>query len=153
MRKTENKRVLISIRPEWAIKIFNGVKTMEIRKSAPNIKPPFKCYVYCTKGNPKDPWQRCETHNHKSGKIHLCNGFVMGEIIITGILEGYTGETIKQMEESSLVEASELYAYSKGGKLYGWKIEKVKLYDKPKPLRKLGLQKAPQSWRYITENE
>ena len=44
-----NKAVLISIRPEWCKKIAGGQKTVEIRKTAPNLKKPFKCYIYCTK--------------------------------------------------------------------------------------------------------
>lgn len=43
------KSVLISIRPEWCDKIASGEKTIEIRKSKPKLKPPFKCYIYCTK--------------------------------------------------------------------------------------------------------
>lgn len=43
------KSVLISIRPEWCKRIASGQKTIEIRKTCPKIKPPFKCYVYCTK--------------------------------------------------------------------------------------------------------
>ena len=44
-----SKAVLISIRPEWCKKIAGGQKTVEIRKTAPNLKKPFKCYIYCTK--------------------------------------------------------------------------------------------------------
>lgn len=45
-----SKAVLISIRPEWARKILNGSKTVEIRKTAPKCGVPFKCYIYCTAG-------------------------------------------------------------------------------------------------------
>lgn len=46
-----SKAVLISIRPEWARKILNGSKTVEIRKNTPfYVDAPFKCYIYCTKG-------------------------------------------------------------------------------------------------------
>lgn len=43
----------ISIRPEWCVKILNGEKTVEIRKNRPKLKPPFKCYIYCTKAPKK----------------------------------------------------------------------------------------------------
>ena len=39
---TEHKAVLLSIRPEWCVKILNGEKTVEIRKNRPKLKPPFK---------------------------------------------------------------------------------------------------------------
>lgn len=40
-----SKAVLISIRPEWARKILNGSKTVEIRKTAPKCGVPFKCLL------------------------------------------------------------------------------------------------------------
>ena len=43
------KSILMSIRPEWARKIFDGEKTIEVRKTRPLIDMPFKVYVYCTK--------------------------------------------------------------------------------------------------------
>lgn len=43
------KSVLISIRPKWCELIASGKKTVEVRKTRPKLKPPFKCYIYCTK--------------------------------------------------------------------------------------------------------
>ena len=43
------KAVLISIQPKWVEKIANGEKTIEVRKTRPNLQTPFKCYIYCTK--------------------------------------------------------------------------------------------------------
>lgn len=47
------KAVLLSIRPKWCKKIANLQKTVEIRKTAPNLEVPFKCYIYCTKAPKK----------------------------------------------------------------------------------------------------
>lgn len=47
------KQILISIKPEWCEKIFNGEKTIEVRKSAPKLEPPFKVFVYMTKSKDK----------------------------------------------------------------------------------------------------
>ena len=44
------KSVLISIKPKYCELIANGKKTVEVRKTRPKIKFPFKCYIYCTKG-------------------------------------------------------------------------------------------------------
>ena len=44
------KAVLISIQGYWSELIANGKKTIEVRKTRPKIKTPFKCYIYCTKG-------------------------------------------------------------------------------------------------------
>lgn len=35
------KAVLISIRPEWVSKILTGEKTLEVRKTRPNMETPF----------------------------------------------------------------------------------------------------------------
>lgn len=43
------KAVLLSIRPEWCQKIFGGEKTIEVRKTVPNLETPFTVYVYQTK--------------------------------------------------------------------------------------------------------
>lgn len=48
-----DKAVLISIHPEWCKRIFCGKKAVEIRKTRPEMNPPFKCYVYCTKAPEK----------------------------------------------------------------------------------------------------
>lgn len=44
------KSILISIKPEYVEKILNHSKTIEIRKTKPNIKLPCKVYIYCTNG-------------------------------------------------------------------------------------------------------
>ena len=38
--------VLISIKPEWVELILSGKKTIEVRKGLPNLKQPFKVYIY-----------------------------------------------------------------------------------------------------------
>ena len=43
------KKVLLSVKLEWCEKIFSGEKTIEVRKSAPKLKPPFEVLVYMTK--------------------------------------------------------------------------------------------------------
>lgn len=45
------KTVLISIQPKWCEKIISGEKTVEVRKTRPKLETPFKCYIYCTKGD------------------------------------------------------------------------------------------------------
>lgn len=44
------KSVLISIQPKWCELIISGKKNAEVRKSAPKLEPPFKVYIYCSKG-------------------------------------------------------------------------------------------------------
>lgn len=43
-------KILIPIHPQWCEKIFNGEKTIEVRKTVPKIEPPFEVFVYETLG-------------------------------------------------------------------------------------------------------
>lgn len=47
--------ILISIKPQWCNLILNGRKTLEIRKSKPNLTTPFRCYIYCSEKNAQNP--------------------------------------------------------------------------------------------------
>ncbi|WP_207514622.1 ASCH domain-containing protein [Longitalea luteola] len=42
------KILIVSIKPEFAEKIFNGQKSIELRKSAPNVSPGDMMVIYCT---------------------------------------------------------------------------------------------------------
>lgn len=44
------KAVLMSIHPEWRELIASGRKTIEVRKTYPKAKTPFKVYIYSTLG-------------------------------------------------------------------------------------------------------
>ena len=43
------RAILMSIKHKWCEKIFSGEKTIEVRKVAPKLEPPFKVYVYETR--------------------------------------------------------------------------------------------------------
>lgn len=49
------KAILMSIKHKWCEKIFSGEKTIEVRKTAPKLKPPFKVYMYETQGATETP--------------------------------------------------------------------------------------------------
>ena len=53
------KAILMSIKHKWCELIFSGEKTIEVRKTAPKLKPPFKVYVYESLGK-KFSCSRCE---------------------------------------------------------------------------------------------
>lgn len=148
------KAVLASIRPQWCELIASGKKTVEVRKTAPKMEPPFKCYIYCTNTKPYLVWGDVFRGNWEteittiSGysreaaeKIwDVFNGNVMGEFVCDRVfdiciemsspddLPGYpfpcTGLTDK-----------EILQYLGNGKPgYGWHISELKIYDEPKPL-------------------
>lgn len=94
------KAVLISIRPKWCDLIASGQKTVEIRKTRPKLKTPFKCYIYCTnekpflvwgevfRGNWETEFTRLYGYNRKKAEEiwDVFNGRIMGEFTCTDIL-------------------------------------------------------------------
>lgn len=169
------RAVLISIRPEWVEKILHGEKTLEVRKTRPRLKTPFKVYIYCT--NPKNIilWNArsyiyADDHSHNA--FDRCwNGSVVGEFVcdrietINPATEPYGTYDVDDdfVSETRLVNGA-LWDYGKGATLYGWHISELKVYDTPKLLSKFdGLRKTkfgyapveikrpPQSWCYVGE--
>ena len=124
------KAVLISIQPQWCEKIFNGEKTIEVRKTAPKIEMPFTVYVYQTKikGKKGDSFMVVDALNENLG----C-GKVIGSFVCDSV-EEYEGEfwdddTYERIQEpwepSDFAEYGE-YEYDtigENGEFYGKGIE------------------------------
>lgn len=125
-----NKSVLISIQPKWCELIANGKKTIEVRKTRPNLEAPFKCYIYCTKGGYKRLVK--DTPN---GKV-VGSGKVIGEFVCDYIDEFACDSRAhrKLSEWGSCLTEQEIRDYCNGKTLYGWHISDLKIYDKPKEL-------------------
>ena len=137
------KAVLISIKPNWCELIASGKKTVEVRKTKPQLAPPFKVYIYCTKAY--------DTLFGKGKPKKLCvgGGRVIGEFVCDRVigtcpwrLKGETGFCAKRTEEETLLpdmacltlEEIEQYAESRGRGIYGWHISNLVIYDKPREL-------------------
>lgn len=165
------KAVLLSIKPKYCELIANGKKTLEIRKLKPKFKPPFKCFIYCTK--PRFPHEDYITIELSTGEILDCfygGGKVIGEFVCDGIIDlhdngnefvnPFDGEITELLMPFSCLDYQELHEYANGKILYGWHISDLKIYDAPKELsefRKPGgkhyehLKRPPQSWCYVEE--
>lgn len=174
------KAVLISIRPDWAKKILDGEKTLEVRKNRPKLETPFKVYIYCT--NPKNImlWNArsyiyADDHSHNA--FDRCwNGSVVGEFICNNITEDAIGENCDILCVNGCMDLDQIKSYGGNKKLYGWHISKLEIYDTPKPLgcfkpwnreckyNDLGfaipkcdtchdctVEKPPQNWCYVEE--
>lgn len=169
------KAVLISIRPEWAAKIATGEKTVEIRKTRPNLGTPFKCYIYETQGKSDTPWIDEDGHMifRGCGKVvgeFICDqitwlthiGFTGGhDIHIAAMKDRYMVDYAFDLSGSCLTIA-QIEKYLDGEDGYAWHISKLEIYDTPKSLSKFtGLRKTkfgaepmeikrtPQSWCYV----
>lgn len=133
-----SKAVMLSIRPKWCVKIANGEKTIEVRKTRPKLDTPFKCYIYCTL--PKYPHEDFIATDYPRPQFYG-GGKVIGEFTCDRV------ETIKASTEpygiydvdddfvaQTRLADGALWDYGKGATLYGWHISKLKIYDTPKEL-------------------
>lgn len=135
------KSVLISIQPKWCELIASGKKTIEVRKTAPKLKTPFKCYIYCTKAKSVDE-VFCMGLYDDGNACYFGNQKIIGEFICDkvmrftkwgGWLSGIENYDISfdHLKETCL---DGLWQYGNGKPLYGWHISDLKIYDKPKEL-------------------
>lgn len=138
------KSVLISTRPKWVEKICHKIgedetgraiyeKRIEVRKSAPQ-EVPFKAYIYCTYGNPKENYAL-----RKQGKV-------IGEFICDKVDEyPYDYCDGVDIDDDTILETDidreDINIYAKGKTLYGWHISDLKIYDKPKELSEFYIRK------------
>lgn len=147
------KAVLISIQPKWCELIASWKKTVEVRKTRPNMDVPFKCYIYCTNSKIEFLQSRsnvlfyCENKDfiggHGPGSYTRLNSHVIGEFVCDSI-EHYTSnctvfESVLLPSPSELEEMcltlTEFNSYGTRGKLlYGWHISDLVIYDRPKEL-------------------
>ena len=163
------RAVLISIRPKWVEKIIRGEKTLEVRKTRPKLKTPFKCYIYCTGVKRSPLGEYVEVHRKTGGAVDEWQEKVMGEFICDRIdrvlWDGEYGAGYDCSDDDVAVACltrEELDAYGKHRPLYLWHISGLKLYGEPKELAQLvglretrfefelrQLERPPQSWCYV----
>ena len=176
-RRMNKKAVLISIRPKWCEMIASGAKAVEIRKTRPKLKTPFKVYIYCTKSDDMF-WVLNTISRRVYGFSALCanlkdaegaykgNGKVIGEFVCDTFVTDKTFGHDPLFNGAACMDEVECAAYSCCTPLYGWHISNLEVYDTPKELSefsrlrqtKFGLEpvsftRAPQSWCYVEELE
>ena len=166
------KTILISIKPEWAEKILNGEKTIEIRKTMPKCELPTKVYIYCTK---EKSYMDRLVQNH-NGFYYIVERLVEDDADDYGLYYDVAGKNGQVVAEFTLNNVDEFYVFENGSvqnwnahsldkslltyeqlseyigknkKGYAWNISDLKIYDEPKELSGFGLKRAPQSWQYV----
>ena len=116
-----SKAVMLSIRPKWCEKIASGEKTIEVRKTRPKLKTPFKAYIYCSQGN-------------DARRLRGSWGKVIGEFTCDRIYElAPLNHAPDDVEKQACLTREEIVNYLKGTG-YGWHIVELKIYDKPRDL-------------------
>ncbi len=151
--------VFLSIRPEWVQKIKSGEKTVEIRKTHPQIETPFKCYIYETQGTYE------VYHKGAMTKYAQGSGKVIGEFICSEITplfsickdnwelllgSGHDYHKAIVTKQACMTEDM-LRAYANHRNCYAWHISDLKIYRKPVDISSFSLSRPPQSWRYVKD--
>ena len=121
-------KVLLSIKPEFAEKIFNGTKKYEFRKSIFKNKDVDTVVVYAS-----SPWQ-----------------YVIGEFHIEKILNDNVDSIWEQTHEFSGISEKFYRTYfAHKANAYAIKIGHVTKYKRGKRLSDYNVNFAPQSYVYL----
>ena len=137
------KAVLLSIQPKWCEKIASGEKTVEIRKTKPKLETPFKCYIYCTLSGSNEffheslqgdvaRWNRGQWADRKANVI---GEFTCDKI---SIIRPKSITCDNPIKKASCLTVQELidYADTRDEHVYAWHISDLKIYRKPKLLKR-----------------
>lgn len=124
--------VLLSVRPKWCGLIANGEKTIEVRKTKPILKAPFKVYIYCTSAKSLNLQEYVKLHQATGGAVDDWSGKVIGEFICDDVFMMWDGYAGNQGDDCLTFDEREEYLQGNNG--YGWHISDLKIYDEPKEL-------------------
>lgn len=134
------RAVMLSIQPKWCELIASGHKTVEIRKTRPNLPMPFKCYIYMTKGFASYKTRGGMICNNNGGQV-IIGEFICNKITGTAMwrLKGKTGRCAERTDLEKVMpqlaclslEQIEQYAGGENRSIYAWHISNLVIYDKP----------------------
>lgn len=119
--------ILLSIKPEYVERIFNGSKKFEFRKHLPQEKVD-RIVVYST-----DPVQR-----------------VVGEVEVLGTLTMKPSPLWDSTKTAAGISRAKYRLYFKGcSAAHAFLLGQTQIYDVPKTLKEMGIKSAPQSFVYL----
>lgn len=122
------RKLLLSIKPQYARQILAGTKKVEYRKQSPKDSDVKHVLVY------------------QSNDIMK----VVGEFIIDGIIEGTPQQVWEQTHEVGGISKRDYFAYFEGiDKAYAFKISQLVVFDNPLSLEEIGVRRAPMSYQYV----
>ena len=121
-------KVLLSIKPEFALKIFDGSKRYEYRRSIFKRHAIKTVVVYAS-----DPIKK------------VIGEFEIGEILC----EEPQALWLKTGDEAGITRERFLDYFENSQKGYAIKVEEGKMYDPPIPLSELTALSPPQSFTYL----
>lgn len=134
------KAILLSIKPEWLVKILNKEKTIEVRKKFPKDYVGW-VYLYCSKSKPyltRETAAFIYGYDNEPLNGKVVARFWCDKVETLGIKYGKGWETdtmtIKEIEQKSCLDRFKLYDYLKGKNGFAIHISKLEIFDKPREL-------------------
>lgn len=143
-----NCAVLMSALPKWCDLIKSGKKTVEIRKTYPNIGQIFKCYIYET------------LKENGIGKV--TGEFICDRIFPVSCYYSNPEHRLAYREQpcTAMTDRQMIDYLGNGKKGYGWHISNLVIYDEPIDIFAFysattgkQLTRPPQSWCYVNKLE
>ena len=126
---TERATILLAIKPEYAEKIYHGIKKYEYRKTTIRSGCPGKIVLYETRP--------------------VCR--ITGEIRIGSVLNENPETIWNKTNEYSGITKQNFDNYYKGkSKSVAYQIVEARKYTKARELKEYGLKRAPQGFVYLT---
>ena len=128
--------IMQSIHKIMASQIFDGTKTLELRKSKPGaVVYPIKVYLYESK--------------NMGG-----SGMVVGEYTLknepSSYLFDHRDRLMNILSQNSCVDPESILKYQQGkGTIYAWRPSNATKYENPIQLSEFGMERPPQSWCYL----
>lgn len=138
------KAIMLSIQPKYCELIANGKKTIEVRKTAPKLETPFKCYMYCT----KDAKKHYYIDEYDDRQVELIPTKIIGEFVCNKVwkiefhdnggrkeyrtINGAFGDSLFYGDCGLTFSDIDTYLQKKTG--FGLHISDLKIYDKPREL-------------------
>ncbi len=125
-------RVLLSIKPEFALKIFNGSKRYEYRRTIFKNHEVSRVIVYAS-----NPIRR-----------------IIGEFEIENILHDELQLLWAKTKSHAGMSKKRFFEYfANKNKGYAIKVKTTRMYDNPLPLNSLMVSSPPQSFVYLCESK
>jgi predicted transcriptional regulator len=147
------KAIMLSINPEWGVKVLNGEKEYEARKTKPHCELPVDVYMYITKGDKNNCLEYADNPRQDEKGMWVCgsgypyaNGKVVAKFTLDRVEEiKYHNGQVRfyskgnEHQYSWLKETcltfDELDNYLKGKNGYAWHISNLVIFDEPKELK------------------
>lgn len=123
-----SETIVLSIRPRYVKKIFDGTKKFEFRRVMPSNKLLERVIIY------------------ESAPVSMC----VGEFRISGLGRCGVDSMWRMCAPDSGIDVRDFYDYFDGLQIAQcYIIDAVRKYKKPFPLKDLGFNRPPQNFYYI----